>query len=202
MRNRSTELKQKTWPWKNSWDEHIPSQTSHKNRHPRNNIKEYSLGRPWVHGYDATIVGAWQHLRHTLGATEMPLIQKLVAVPEFLIDSVWLGYDGHAGWPGCESMATPHKWRVISVWWTTIYLSIYKYIYTGTYIYINHLSRFDGCWSCLSDFGISVVDFKDEQGSRWVLVLIIQFNAYVDAPFCRMLSWWKGRVAFFQNERI
>lgn len=53
-----------------------------------NNIKEYSLGRPWVHGYDATIVGAWQHLRHTLGATEMPLIQKLVAVPEFLIDSV------------------------------------------------------------------------------------------------------------------
>eukprot|EP00435_Cladocopium_sp_Y103_P064103 s177_g25.t1 len=53
-----------------------------------NNIKEYSLGRPWVHGYDATIVGAWQHLRHTLGATEMPLIQKLLAVPEFLIDSL------------------------------------------------------------------------------------------------------------------
>ena len=34
----------------------------------RKNIKEYSLGRPWVHGYDSTIVGAWQHLRHTLGA--------------------------------------------------------------------------------------------------------------------------------------
>ena len=56
------------------------------------------------------------------------------------------------------------------------------------YICINHLSRFDACWSCLFDFGFFVVDFKDEPCSRWVLVLIIQFNAYVDAPFCRMLS--------------
>lgn len=48
------------------------------------NIKEYSLGRPWVHGYDATIVGAWQHLRHTITAKDMPLIQRLLVVPELL----------------------------------------------------------------------------------------------------------------------
>lgn len=55
------------------------------------NIKEYSLGRPWVHGYDATIVGAWQHLRHTITAKDMPLIQRLLVVPEFLIDSLLRG---------------------------------------------------------------------------------------------------------------
>mmetsp|Transcript_58215 Transcript_58215/g.149893 ORF Transcript_58215/g.149893 Transcript_58215/m.149893 type:complete len:546 (+) Transcript_58215:88-1725(+) len=47
-------------------------------------IEKYSLGRPWVHGYDATVVGAWKHLVHAMkdGGTTM----KLTAIPEFCID--------------------------------------------------------------------------------------------------------------------
>ena len=52
-----------------------------------NNIQEFSLGKPWVHGYDATIVGAWRHLRHTLGSKD-PVLDKLLAIPHFLIDGL------------------------------------------------------------------------------------------------------------------
>jgi len=52
-----------------------------------NNIQEFSLGRPWVHGYDATIRGAWQHLVHTMKSAD-PLLDKVLAIPHFLIDAV------------------------------------------------------------------------------------------------------------------
>ncbi|CAE7942352.1 Slc24a2 [Symbiodinium necroappetens] len=52
-----------------------------------NNIQEYSLCRPWVHGYDATIRGAWQHLYHTMVSKD-PLLDKLLAIPHFLIDGL------------------------------------------------------------------------------------------------------------------
>ena len=51
------------------------------------NIQEFSLQRPWVHGYDATIRGAWQHLRHSMMSKDPPLA-KLLAIPHFLIDGL------------------------------------------------------------------------------------------------------------------
>jgi len=50
------------------------------------NIKDYSLGRAWVHGYDATVVGAFGHLSHTFGSKESSVADKLFAIPEFCID--------------------------------------------------------------------------------------------------------------------
>ncbi|CAE7426740.1 SLC24A2 [Symbiodinium pilosum] len=52
-----------------------------------NNIQAHSLGRPWVHGYDATIIGAWQHLRHSMMSKD-PLFDKLLAIPHFIIDAI------------------------------------------------------------------------------------------------------------------
>jgi len=54
------------------------------------NIENYSLGRPWVHGYDATIKGAWKHLVHACGK-ETGCFDKLCALPEFVIDALLKG---------------------------------------------------------------------------------------------------------------
>jgi len=52
------------------------------------NIEDFSLGRPWVHGYDATIVGAFNHLKHAFTSKDEPFFNKLCAIPEFLIDAI------------------------------------------------------------------------------------------------------------------
>mmetsp|Transcript_73102 Transcript_73102/g.117874 ORF Transcript_73102/g.117874 Transcript_73102/m.117874 type:complete len:553 (+) Transcript_73102:75-1733(+) len=50
------------------------------------NIETYSLGRPWVHGYDATVVGAWKHLVHEFTCKSNSAFSKILAIPEFLVD--------------------------------------------------------------------------------------------------------------------
>jgi len=50
------------------------------------NIEHHSLGRPWVHGYDSTIMGAVDHLKHAFSSKDHSLFLKLSAIPEFLID--------------------------------------------------------------------------------------------------------------------
>eukprot|EP00747_Dinoflagellata_sp_TGD_P183662 gnl/TRDRNA2_/TRDRNA2_38686_c0_seq1.p1 gnl/TRDRNA2_/TRDRNA2_38686_c0~~gnl/TRDRNA2_/TRDRNA2_38686_c0_seq1.p1 ORF type:complete len:613 (-),score=135.78 gnl/TRDRNA2_/TRDRNA2_38686_c0_seq1:79-1842(-) len=50
------------------------------------NIEEYSLGRTWVHKYDATVFGAIAHLKHTITDPQYGPMAKLLALPEFLID--------------------------------------------------------------------------------------------------------------------
>jgi len=40
----------------------------------------------WVHDYDATVVGAVKHLKHTMTNKQIGLLMKLVVIPEFLID--------------------------------------------------------------------------------------------------------------------
>jgi Ca2+/Na+ antiporter len=52
------------------------------------NIKTYSLGRPWVHGYDATVVGAWRHLVHEFTREGASVFSKSLALPEFLVDTM------------------------------------------------------------------------------------------------------------------
>jgi len=48
-------------------------------------IKEYSLGGPWIHKYDPTVVSAWEHLRHTM-TTGSTVGEKLAGIVEFVID--------------------------------------------------------------------------------------------------------------------
>jgi len=55
------------------------------------NIEDYSLGRPWVHKYDATVFGAIAHLKHALGSKEESIFAKLCAFPEFFIDVLLKG---------------------------------------------------------------------------------------------------------------
>lgn len=50
------------------------------------NITEYSLGKAWVHGYDATAMGAIKHFMHTMTSKNESLWDKFCAIPEFLID--------------------------------------------------------------------------------------------------------------------
>lgn len=50
------------------------------------NIEEHSLGRPWVHAYDATVVGACKHLAHAFTSKEVGIVDKILTIPEFLID--------------------------------------------------------------------------------------------------------------------
>lgn len=50
------------------------------------NIEECSLGRSWVHGYDATVVGAAKHLSHAWCSKDVGLFDKIFAIPEFIID--------------------------------------------------------------------------------------------------------------------
>jgi Ca2+/Na+ antiporter len=50
------------------------------------NIETYSLGRPYIHKYDPTVVGAFAHFVHTLKDKEMTAFEKLCALPEFAID--------------------------------------------------------------------------------------------------------------------
>jgi len=54
------------------------------------NIEQYSLGRPWVHKYDATVMGAIAHLKHAL-TSNGSVFAKLAAIPEFLIDVLLKG---------------------------------------------------------------------------------------------------------------
>merc|ERR1740121_3430650 len=55
------------------------------------NIKEYSLGKAWVHGYDATAMGAIQHFMHTMKDKDTGILGKACAVPEFVIDFLLKG---------------------------------------------------------------------------------------------------------------
>merc|ERR1712190_8289 len=55
------------------------------------NIEEFSLGRPWVHAYDATVMGAVAHLTHAFGSKDETIFAKLAAIPEFLIDVLLKG---------------------------------------------------------------------------------------------------------------
>jgi len=50
------------------------------------NIEHHSLGRPWIHGYDATVKGACEHLMHAMKSKEYGIGLKLSAIPEFIID--------------------------------------------------------------------------------------------------------------------
>lgn len=50
------------------------------------NIEKYSLGRPWVHGYEAGPMGAVKHFTHVLGSKEETLFSKMCVIPEFVID--------------------------------------------------------------------------------------------------------------------
>jgi len=51
-------------------------------------IEKHSLGRTWVHGYDATVKGSWSHLVHSLQDPDLSLFLKLFfCIPEFVIDS-------------------------------------------------------------------------------------------------------------------
>lgn len=52
------------------------------------NIEEFSLGRPWVHGYDATVVGAFKHLKHAFTSKDETFFNKICAIPEFGIDAL------------------------------------------------------------------------------------------------------------------
>jgi len=45
----------------------------------------YSLQKPWIHKYDATVVSAFEHLRHAM-SSEKGILTKLVAVVEFMLD--------------------------------------------------------------------------------------------------------------------
>jgi Ca2+/Na+ antiporter len=55
------------------------------------NIEEFSLGRPWVHKYDASIFGAIAHLTHTLKSKDETIFSKFCAFPEFIIDFLLKG---------------------------------------------------------------------------------------------------------------
>lgn len=55
------------------------------------NIERFSLGRPWVHGYDATAMGAVKHLTHTLGSKDASIMAKVLTIPEFFIDVLLKG---------------------------------------------------------------------------------------------------------------
>jgi len=48
------------------------------------NIEKYSC--PWVHGYDAGPGGAIKHLMHVMKSKDESIINKILTVPEFLID--------------------------------------------------------------------------------------------------------------------
>lgn len=52
------------------------------------NIEKHSLGRPWVHGYDATVGGAFKHMCHELCSKENGFLSKIWAPFEFIIDGV------------------------------------------------------------------------------------------------------------------
>merc|ERR1711957_1057912 len=45
----------------------------------------------WVHTYDATIIGAFDHLKHAFTDPKSTLVMKLGAIPEFLIDFLLKG---------------------------------------------------------------------------------------------------------------
>lgn len=55
------------------------------------NIQEFSLGKAWQHGYDPTAKGALDHFLHTIKNPDEAIFEKLVALPEFLIDVVLRG---------------------------------------------------------------------------------------------------------------
>jgi Ca2+/Na+ antiporter len=48
-------------------------------------IAEHSLGKPWVHGYDASPVSAVQRFKHAVTAKDTPLSEKVLAFPEMLV---------------------------------------------------------------------------------------------------------------------
>merc|ERR1712113_289033 len=50
------------------------------------NIREYSLGRPWIHKYDASIFSAFDHLAHTWKSKDRGIVAKILVIPEFIID--------------------------------------------------------------------------------------------------------------------
>lgn len=52
------------------------------------NIQEFSLGRPWVHGYDSSIKGAVVLLIHVMGSKDYSFFWKLWAIPHFGIDGI------------------------------------------------------------------------------------------------------------------
>jgi len=52
-------------------------------------IKTHTLGRAWVHGYDSTVKGSWDHLTHSLKDPDLSLFLKVFfCVPEFMIDAM------------------------------------------------------------------------------------------------------------------
>lgn len=50
------------------------------------NIEKYSLGRPWVHQYNARPSGAFQHFAHTVGDKDESIMNKIFAFPHLIID--------------------------------------------------------------------------------------------------------------------
>jgi len=48
-----------------------------------------NAGLAWVHRYDATVKGSWEHLKHSLADKDLSVFLKIFfCMPEFLIDSV------------------------------------------------------------------------------------------------------------------
>merc|ERR1719217_1245285 len=48
------------------------------------NIKEYSLGRTFIHGYDPTIVETFQHAKHVMAHGSFG--DKLSVIPHVMVD--------------------------------------------------------------------------------------------------------------------
>jgi len=66
----------------------LTAATSSDRDHLLAQIEKHSLGRAWVHGYDATVKGSWSHLVHSLKDPDLSLFLKVFfCLPEFLIDS-------------------------------------------------------------------------------------------------------------------
>jgi len=72
--------------------EHISLKLTCKTLNDRDVLLEEihkNCGQAWVHGYDSTVVGGWQHFQHAIADPDLSLFLKLVyCVPEFLIDAM------------------------------------------------------------------------------------------------------------------
>eukprot|EP00930_Biecheleria_cincta_P058988 TRINITY_DN44761_c0_g1_i1.p1 TRINITY_DN44761_c0_g1~~TRINITY_DN44761_c0_g1_i1.p1 ORF type:complete len:604 (-),score=97.73 TRINITY_DN44761_c0_g1_i1:163-1974(-) len=66
----------------------LTAATSTDRDHLLQHIEKHTLGRAWVHGYDASVKGSWSHLVHNLKDPDMSLFLKVFfCLPEFLIDA-------------------------------------------------------------------------------------------------------------------
>jgi Ca2+/Na+ antiporter len=73
-------------------------------------IEKYSLGRPYTHAYDATARGAFKNFAHEICNKNIGFLEKVLAIPEFLIDvllrgTLWLvdvkDHTKQGRWPLC-----------------------------------------------------------------------------------------------------